>query len=182
LELPADAELLARLEAEAARHHGDYRFLEFEGLPPEEIRADYCVLLNQIIVDAPSGDIEFEEGGETPETLVEREASSQAAGRTTYVSVALDGDGLAVAHNVLQVSATDPGKVFNQDTMVRREHRGHRLGLATKIRNLRQVLALHPDSTVVHTWNAESNAPMIAVNDAMGFRPVTYGGEYARDL
>jgi GNAT superfamily N-acetyltransferase len=182
LELPADEELHARLETESAAHHTDYTFLEFEGLPPEDIRADYCVLLNQIIVDAPSGDIEYEKGAETPETLVEREASNRAGGRITYVSVALAPDGLAVAHNVLQVPTNDPGKIFNQDTLVLRDHRGHRLGLATKLRNLRQVLARHPDSTVVHTWNAESNGPMIAVNDAMGFRPATYGGEYARDL
>lgn len=182
LDLPADEERLARLEAEAAPHHTAYTFLEFEGLPPDDIRADYCVLVNQIIVDAPSGDLEYEAGADTPQTLVEREVRNQAAGRTTYVSVALDADGVAVAHNVLQVPATDPGKIFNQDTFVLREHRGHRLGLVTKLRNLRQVVARHPDRKAVHTWNAESNAPMIAVNEVMGFRPATYGGEFARDL
>ena len=34
----------ARLEAEAAPHHTAYTFLEFEGLPHGDIRADYCVL------------------------------------------------------------------------------------------------------------------------------------------
>jgi GNAT superfamily N-acetyltransferase len=182
LELPPDAELLDKLEADAAPHHADYTLADYTGLVPESMREDYCVLLNQIIVDAPSGTIDFEEGRLTPEMLAEKEESSRARGRTTYVTVALDRDGVPVAHNVLVVPETDPGKIFNHDTLVRRDHRGHRLGLATKIHNLRRVAALHPDRTTVHTWNAESNAPMIAVNDAMGFTPVRYGGAYHRPL
>lgn len=182
VDLPVDATVLDRLWDESLPHWTDYTLVDFEGLVPDAMREAYCVLLNQIIVDAPSGTVDFEEGCTTPENLVEREESSQAAGRTTYITVALDGAGVPVAHNILQVPATDPGPIFNQDTMVLRAHRGHRLGYATKIRNLRRVAALHPDRTILHTWNAESNAPMIALNDAMGFRPVTYGGEYVRHL
>ncbi len=32
----------------------------------------------------------------------------------------------------------------------------------------------------VHTFNAASNGPMIAVNEAMGFRQVGWLGEYVR--
>jgi GNAT superfamily N-acetyltransferase len=182
LDLPADDLLLDQLWADSEKRWDDYTLTDFEGLPPEEMREAYCVLLNQIIVDAPSGEIDFEEGRLTPETLAEREVVSNAAQRTTYVTVALDTDGIPVAHNVLVVPATDPGKIFNHDTMVLRSHRGHRLGFATKIQNLRRVAALHPERTTVHTWNAESNSWMIAVNDAMGFRPVMRGSEYVLDL
>jgi len=44
------------------------------------------------------------------------------------------------------------------------------------------VQTLHPDRTVVHTWNAASNAHMIAVNEAMGFRVVNESAEYVRHL
>jgi GNAT superfamily N-acetyltransferase/propanediol dehydratase small subunit len=182
LELPADDALLDELAAEAANHHADYTLVDLDELPPVEMREAYCVLLNQIMVDAPSGSIEFEEGGVTPETLVQREESARAAGRTMYRTLALDRNGVPVAHNVLAVPSTDPDKIYNLDTLVRRDHRGHRLGYATKIRNLRQVTARHPERTTVHTWNAASNAPMISVNDAMGFRPVRFGGEYVRRL
>jgi hypothetical protein len=30
----------------------------------------------------------------------------------------------------------------------------------------------------IHTWNADSNAVMLAVNVAMGFVPVREGGEW----
>ena len=182
LELPADEALLDRLAADSAAHHTDYTLVDWVGLPPEELRADYCVLLNHIFTDAPSGDVTFEEGRVTPEILVEREQVSRAKRRTQYITAALDTTGVPVAHNVLSVPSRDPGQIFNFDTLVRRDHRGHRLGLATKIQNLRRVTALHPERTVVHTWNAESNGPMIAVNDAMGFRPAMYGGEYVQTI
>ncbi len=82
----------------------------------------------------------------------------------------------------LVVPAHDPLKIFQWDTLVRRDHRGHRLGIATKVHNLAVVQALHPDRTTVHTWNAESNHHMIAVNEAMGFVPVRYEGEYYREI
>jgi GNAT superfamily N-acetyltransferase len=182
LDLPADEALLDRLWADSEKHWADYTLADFEGLPPEDMREAYCVLLNRIVVDAPSGEIDFEEGGITPESLVQREEALRAAQRTRYVTVALDGDGVPVAHNVLVVPGTDPRPMFNHDTMVLRDHRGHRLGYATKIQNLRRVAALHPDRAAVHTWNAESNSFMIAVNDAMGFRPVMHGFEYVLDV
>ncbi len=182
LDLPADGALLDRLAAEAAAHHEHYTLVDWVELPPEQLRADYCVLLNHIFVDAPSGDVTFEEGRVTPQILVERAQVASAKGRTIYITAALDTAGVPVAHNILSVPSRDTGEIFNFDTLVRREHRGHRLGLATKIQNLRRVTTLHPERTVVHTWNAESNGPMIAVNDVMGFHPAMYGGEYVRVL
>jgi hypothetical protein len=35
---------------------------------------------------------------------------------------------------------------------------------------------------VLHTWNAPENAPMIAVNNHLGFRPVDHRGNWQRDL
>lgn len=182
MSLPADEAVLDQLWADSEKHFADYTFTSFEGLPPEEMREAYCILLNQIVTDAPMGLLTLEEGGMTPEGLVKREEASRAAQRTTYVTVALDGDGLPVAHNVLVVPGTDPGRIFNHDTMVRRDHRGHRLGYATKILNLRWVAPMFPDRTEVHTWNAATNSFMIAVNDAMGFRPVASGIELVTNL
>ena len=52
-----------------------------------------------------------------------------------------------------------------------REHRGHRLGALVKVANLERLLAEAPDARRVHTWNADENTHMNAINDAMGFVP-----------
>ena len=182
LKLPADREALDQLMTDAEPHHGGYIFRDFVGVPPAEILEGYCVLLNNILVDAPSGELEYEPGSETSDSLTARVASMADVGRTLYTNIAFDETGVPVAHSQLVVPEHDPGKVFQWDTLVHRGHRGHRLGIATKVRNLKVVQGLHPNRTTLHTWNAESNRPMIAVNDAMGFVPVRYEGEYYRTL
>ncbi|MEP6665326.1 MAG: GNAT family N-acetyltransferase [Nocardioidaceae bacterium] len=180
--LPVESNLLDGLIMDAEPHHRDYTFAQYDGVPPAEIRDDFCVLLNQILTDAPSGEMKFEEGGMTATTLAELYETLRQQRRTAYTTVALDTSGVPVAHSQLVVPEYAPRKIFQWDTMVRRDHRGHRLGMATKARNLLRVSELHPDRTSVHTWNAESNTHMIAVNEAMGFVPVSYHGEYLRRL
>ncbi len=54
--------------------------------------------------------------------------------------------------------------------------------LAVKVANLRRVQRLHPDGRTVHTFNAVQNAPMVAVNDLLRFRPVEMAGEWQGEL
>ena len=55
-------------------------------------------------------------------------------------------------------------------TVVHPAHRGHRLGLAVKLANLEALARRAPAVRTIVTGNAAVNAPMIAVNDMMGFR------------
>ena len=61
-----------------------------------------------------------------------------------------------------------------------RAHRGHRLGLAVKIANLRQLQDERPDLRQLTTFNAEVNEHMIGVNERMGFEPVERLGEFQK--
>jgi len=61
--------------------------------------------------------------------------------------------------------------VFQEDTLVLREHRGHRLGALVKAAVLRDLAAAFPEVERITTYNAEDNEPMVAVNRALGFEP-----------
>jgi len=63
-------------------------------------------------------------------------------------------------------------------TYVHRDHRGHRLGMATKARNLLTVQKSHPERTLLHTTNSPVNGPMVSINEAMGFVPNEVLGEF----
>ena len=51
-----------------------------------------------------------------------------------------------------------------------------------KVANLRAVLERHPGVRSISTWNAAENAPMIAVNDEMGFRVVAHAAYWLREI
>ncbi|WP_205326856.1 GNAT family N-acetyltransferase [Glycomyces sp. YM15] len=56
------------------------------------------------------------------------------------------------------------------DTIVDPAHRGKRLGTILKIANQRLLREYRPRLRYVHTWNAEVNSHMIAINEAVGYR------------
>ncbi|GAA2290056.1 hypothetical protein GCM10010149_41200 [Nonomuraea roseoviolacea subsp. roseoviolacea] len=61
------------------------------------------------------------------------------------------------------------GWALQTDTAVLGPHRGHRLGLLLKLANLLRMREREPQLERVITWNARSNAHMLAINEAMGF-------------
>ena len=67
-------------------------------------------------------------------------------------------------------------------TIVRPDHRGHRLGLAVKCALTRAIQEHFPEAEYVRTQNAETNAPMVAINEAMGFEIHTVEGEFQKHL
>jgi hypothetical protein len=56
------------------------------------------------------------------------------------------------------------------------------LGTLIKVANLRHALAQRPELRVIDACNADSNAYMVAINEAMGFRPHRRMAEWQLDL
>jgi hypothetical protein len=52
---------------------------------------------------------------------------------------------------------------------VTRKHRGHRLGLLVKVAMMDWLATAEPRVERIATWNARSNAHMIAVNESLGY-------------
>ncbi|WP_448612513.1 hypothetical protein [Geodermatophilus sp. URMC 60] len=79
-------------------------------------------------------------------------------------------DGRLVAYTELHVPPAQPGRPQQDATLVLCEHRGHRLGARTEVAVLREVAAKLPAVRRINTYNSDSNRPMVAVNEALGFR------------
>jgi hypothetical protein len=75
-----------------------------------------------------------------------------------------------------------PDSIVQQDTLVTSEHRGRRLGMLTKVANLRRAQSRWPQARSVLTWNANENQHMLAINIALGFKPAGYEGEWQKRL
>jgi len=169
LALPTDAGRLAALEREALAASAGYEVRTWGDATPPELLEDRALLERRLSTDAPSGDQPYEEEDWDPARVLEREATHVRQGRRRFSAGALR-DGRLVAFSELAVPLAVPEKAYQWGTLVLREHRGHRLGLLVKLAALRELTAASPATTSVTTWNADSNRPMIAVNEAMGFR------------
>ncbi|HYF72218.1 MAG TPA: GNAT family N-acetyltransferase [Nocardioides sp.] len=182
LRLPVPEGVLADLAAEAAEHHAGYTLRSWAGPVPDELAEGWVRLSATLGTEAPTGEMQREEEAADVAVLREAEATVAAQGRTKYNTVALDPSGEVVAYTDLATTIHEPGKAYQWGTLVRRDARGHRLGLAVKVANLRLLQAERPDIVLLTTYNAEVNAHMVGVNERLGFEPVARLGEFQRLL
>lgn len=186
LSLPQGAgsldDVLAAVEAEAGAPEG-YELLTWWDDVPEEHREGRAVLAGRMVTDAPMGDLDIEPEVWDGERVREQLQVLRDQGRRAVETVARHrASGELVAFTTLVVPEHEPRLAFQWDTLVLRGHRGHRLGMAVKARNLRALLAGLPQVRRVATWNAEVNAPMLRVNRAMGFQSVARLTEWQKRL
>ncbi|MEV0591098.1 GNAT family N-acetyltransferase [Nonomuraea cavernae] len=120
--------------------------------------------------DAPIG-AEMEDAVYDVERIRAREELIVPGGSDCYTAIARRvSDGAPAGFTRLYINAdrTD-GWAHQADTVVLAPHRGHRLGLLLKLTNLLRLREREPQVERVITWNATSNAHMLAINEAMGF-------------
>jgi len=139
------------------------------------------VLEQRMTTDAPHGDLPVEEERWDGDRIREYEASHVARGRTVLSAGAVQ-DGRLVAFTDLQVPIAQPERANQAGTLVLREHRGHRLGALMKAAVLRELAATLPQVRRISTYNSDSNLPMVAVNEALGFRPAGHLSSWSRHL
>jgi len=168
--LPADGERLAALEAGAVAASAGYEVLTWRDRTPEALLEDRALLSRRMSTDAPSGDVPVGEEVWDGDRVREMETLVLDRGRTVLSAGALHR-GRLVAFTDLHVPEAAPERASQSGTLVLREHRGHRLGARVKLAVLRELAATLPEVRRISTYNAETNRPMVAVNEALGFRP-----------
>ena len=182
LELPAERELLDRLAGEAAPHHAAYQIRTWRGRVPDELVESFATINASLMTEAPAGEVEREPEVADIAVLREEEALRTRQGRVPYVAVAVDRAGTVVAFTTVMTTVHEPGRGYQWGTVVDRAHRGHRLGIAVKVANLRTLQQHDPPVRELFTYNAEVNAHMVAINDAVGFVAVERLGEFQKRI
>jgi len=182
LDLPVDQGLLDRLAADVAPAHAAYTLRSWVGPVPDDLIASHVELDALLMVEAPTGELEREPEKADVEAFRRHENVVRLQGRTKYTTVAVDEEGTVVAFTDIVTTSHQPDLAFQWGTLVRRNDRGHRLGLAVKVANLLSFQREQDRARHLRTWNAEVNRHMVAVNDLLGFRPLERLGEFQMRL
>lgn len=170
-----DYENIEQLANDAADHAADYELLQLDGPAPEDWVPQIGALF-EAINDAPLDGIDAEHDSFPLERVRLFDEASVARLQHVYRLMARHREtGAWAGHTILCVDETRPGVSFQEDTSVIREHRGHRLGLLLKAKMLLWMRERQPELTSIDTWNAETNAHMIAVNELLGCAVISRG-------
>jgi GNAT superfamily N-acetyltransferase len=140
-------------------------------------------LYTRMSTDAPSAGLEEPEDTWTAERVAAEDDRRRADPRT-LLTVAVEHlpTGRLIGYSALSVPAETERAVGQEDTLVLREHRGHRLGMLLKVANLAYLHEVLPGHPSVVTFNAEENRHMLQVNEDLGFVPIGYEGAWRKTL
>jgi GNAT superfamily N-acetyltransferase len=182
--LPIDpAELAARRTTAEQAAGPDYGVHTWSARTPERWLDDQAHLHTRMSTDAPSAGLEEPEDVWDAERVREHDQRTGDTARVVLTAVAEHiPSGRLVAFTQLAVPRDLARPVSQEDTLVLREHRGHRLGMLLKVANLQHLEQNAPGHPSVLTWNAEENRAMLDVNEAVGFEPIGYEGAWRKDL
>jgi GNAT superfamily N-acetyltransferase len=170
LVLPPDEAVLAAVETDARRAARDYELVGWRDRVPDALLDDRTLLEERMSTDAPHGDLPVGEERWDAHRVREMESLNVARGRTVLSAGAVR-NGRLVAFTDLHVLLARAEHARQGATLVLHEHRGHRLGALIKAAALRELATAFPQARRISTFNAEDNAPMVAVNRALGFEP-----------
>ncbi|MEU6861076.1 GNAT family N-acetyltransferase [Glycomyces sp. NPDC046736] len=167
-----DDDDLAKLYVDAWDKAAGYELIQWVNHAPDDLAEGIAAMRARMYTDPPMG-----------EELDIRPAVYDVARVRDEERVCAERGELQLAAAVREVATgeiaglTDilvfPGQeehAGQNDTIVDPAHRGKRLGTILKIANQRLLRAYRPKLRYVHTWNAEVNTHMIAINEAIGYR------------
>ena len=170
-------EWIARAEERAA----GYSLVGWNGPCPDELVESYANVLH-VMNTAPMERLDMEDEVFTAGRIRAKEEAWLGAGNEWWVLIARHDDtGEVAGLTEVGLRRHRPWYAVQGNTGVDPRHRDRGLGRWLKAAMVLRLLAERPGVEYVDTWNADSNRPMLNINEAMGFTPVRYvGGWQAR--
>jgi GNAT superfamily N-acetyltransferase len=166
--------------AERPRQRG-YSLEMVDGVFPEHLRGD-AATFHHIMQTAPRDDLDVGDVIIGADFVAELDRALLESGRSRWTVLVRDPDGTCVGGTEVTFDHGNRNTVFQQNTGIDPEHRGFGLAKWVKAAMLERIRDERPEVRVVRTGNAFSNAPMLAINDALGFKVVSTRTEWQAEV
>ena len=162
------AERLAGLRSGAERASAGYSLVSWTGPAPEEY-LDQVAVLNGAGYDAPHDPSVREPVWDAARVRATEQRQRRQGVRGHTVTARHDASGELVGLTMIEIGQEYPEWGFQALTAVRRDHRGHRLGLRLKLAMLERLARQEPQIKRIVTSNGQTNGHMISVNETLGY-------------
>jgi GNAT superfamily N-acetyltransferase len=178
-----DRSALHALEQEALSFSTGYEVLQWIDRAPDAVLEGIVRLSGSFVTEAPMGELRIEAESWDAARIRESEEATAKRGRMRVATAAVHvASHRLVAMTEISVSRSRPQIAYQWGTIVEPEHRGHRLGMLIKVANLRMLERELTGVETMETQTAKVNAPMIAINSAIGFRAVERFAEWQVEI
>jgi len=164
-----DWEMISKWEKEGPERSPRTK-LQFFYTIPENIIKKYSEIYTETNNQQPLGDLDVGDIVFTPATLRQMEKRHKDLGRKqlTYITVEHDGE---ISGLTEMLYRPERDYIIEQLlTGVKDKHRGRGLGKWLKATMLLRIKEEFPNVKIVSTGNARTNAPMLSINDRLGFK------------
>ena len=177
-----DIDLMDSWISKAAERANEYELRYVDSPLPDDIIDDFCKMA-EVMNTAPREDYQADDEEVTPELMREYEAMVHDAKGVLHHCYAVHvPTGQFAGYTTIRTKDLEPESAEQWDTGVDPDHRNKGLGRWLKAANIKAVLDRHPGIERVTTDNAGSNAPMLAINIEMGFKPMASTEAWQGDL
>jgi mycothiol synthase len=146
-----------------------YTLVMVDGAYADDRRAD-AVTLHNIMATQPHDDLDVGDQILDEEKIEQVDGALIASGRDRWTAFVYAPDGTCVGGTQLTFEPWEPATAMQQNTGIHPVHRGRGLAKWAKAAIVDRLHRERPEIDRVITGNAFSNTPMLAINDAMGFK------------
>jgi GNAT superfamily N-acetyltransferase len=144
---------------------------------PKEIIEEFAEMYTEALNMQPLGETETRANLDG-KTLRKRENRHKGIGIINYTIMAKEKDGRISGLTEILYDSREQHIVHQELTGVRPEFRGRGLGKWLKAQMVFYIKETYPEVEFIQTGNAEANAPMMSINERMGFKKNKSGEGY----
>lgn len=173
-----DWALMERWVSDGQERSPGTRLEIYDGGVPTEALEDFAAQRSIMLNTIPVDDLDIGKIVVTPEKVREWQEKARLMGIVEHNVLTREPDGTVSGMTDVEWTPYGRSLIQQQFTGVLPAARGRGIGKWIKAAMLLHLRKLYPDAKWISTENANSNAPMLKINRAMGFKPYRRTVEY----